>query len=90
MRPKQETALTLDERFPVVVVGELLKGGKDMWEEIENVAKKEREERCVDAFRLLLAAFTEANRWNLSCTDTSHVDNVPNQLTLDLLARTWE
>lgn len=52
MRPKQETALTLDERFPVVVVGELLKGGKDMWEEIENVAKKEREERCVAALKL--------------------------------------
>lgn len=49
MRPKQETALTLDERFPVAVVSELLKGGKEMWEEIESVAKKEREERCVDA-----------------------------------------
>lgn len=45
MRPKQETALTLDERYPFIVVGELLKGGEALMSEIEEALKKEREER---------------------------------------------
>lgn len=45
LRPKQETALTLDERYPFIVVGELLKGGEALMSEIEEALKKEREER---------------------------------------------
>ncbi|GAA6020318.1 hypothetical protein JCM11491_005328 [Sporobolomyces phaffii] len=45
LRPKQETALTLDERFPVAVVGQLLKGGRELFGEIEASAAKERHER---------------------------------------------
>ncbi|GAA5949780.1 hypothetical protein JCM3765_007687 [Sporobolomyces pararoseus] len=45
LRPRQETALTIDDKFPAAVVGELLKGGQELLAEIEEAAKKEREER---------------------------------------------
>lgn len=53
LRPKQETALTLDDRFPAVVVRELLSGGEELMNELETAATKERHERSVLSFTLL-------------------------------------
>ncbi|GAA5899161.1 GTPase-activating protein RGD2 [Sporobolomyces salmoneus] len=83
LRPKQETALTLDDRFPAIVVGELLKGGEGLMHEIEEAAKKERQERYKPRRQRTKPIDVRPSRTNLGLTNRESID--PDQANAYLL-----
>ncbi|GAA5958118.1 hypothetical protein JCM21900_002917 [Sporobolomyces salmonicolor] len=74
LRPKVETALTLDERFPALVVAEVLKGGEGLMGEAEEVAKREREERYKPRRQRTKPIDVRPSRTNLGLGNRESVD----------------
>ncbi|GAA5923312.1 GTPase-activating protein RGD2 [Sporobolomyces koalae] len=74
IRPKHETALTLDDKLPSIVVRELLVGGEDLLKEIEAVAQKDREERYKARRQRTKPIDVRVSRTNLGLATRESVD----------------